>query len=362
MEDVVKRLNEEKAYPLWLLSNNQKEEKRITDLSALTFSEREKISLVLTEADIAFTAVGANNVKSLAPIIADGINRKAMERPQSYFNLIICENLLGSSEILRREIEGYLSSDGRVFFNNRTGLVESVVSRMVASLSDEMRKASPLLVTVEPYNVLPVEKKKFKGDIPPVKGLYPVEDLFPYEELKLFIHNLSHACLAYAGYLKGHTYIWEALRDPDVRGFFDKVVIESREALIKKHRFAITEIDGYITDLINRFGNKLLNDTVFRVGRDPLRKIGYNDRIAGAIRLCLSQGIYPEKICFVMAACLCYNYPNDIKAVEMQEIIRKSGIEGILKSVSRITDEKIIEDIKNDYERIKNESSGLKKS
>ena len=135
-----------------------------------------------------------------------------------------------------------------------------------------------MLVTVEPYNILPWRRKSLKAIFRLLKAL-SVEDLFPYEELKLFIHNLSHACLAYAGYLKGYTYIWEALRDPDVRGVVDKVVIESREALIKKHRFAITEIDGYITDLINRFGNKLLNDTVFRVGQTP-RKIGHNDRIA----------------------------------------------------------------------------------
>ncbi len=63
-----------------------------------------------------------------------------------------------------------------------------------------------------------------------------------------------------------------------------------------------------------------------------------------------------------MAACLCYNYPNDIKAVEMQEIIQKSGINGILKNISRITDERIVEKIQKDYERIKNEGSGLKKS
>ncbi|MCM8820820.1 MAG: mannitol-1-phosphate 5-dehydrogenase [Candidatus Omnitrophica bacterium] len=362
VEDVVELLNKEKAYPLWLLDNDRKEEKIITDISAISFSEKDKIIDVLVKADIAFTAVGANNLKSLAPLLAEGINRKAVEFPDSYFNVIICENLLGSSEILKKEIKKYVLHNGLSFLEERTGLVESVVSRMVAPLSDQMKKKYPLLVTVEPYNTLPVEKKKFKGKVPPIRGLYPVEDLFPYEELKLFIHNLSHACLAYLGYLKGYTYIWEAIESPDIRAIFDGVISEARAALIKKHNFDIAEIDGYISDLVKRFGNRLLNDTVFRVGRDPLRKIGPNDRIAGAIDLCLSQGIYPENICLVMAYCLCYNYPDDKSAVEMQVLIKEKGVVSLLKEVSCIKDEEIIDRIKKYYWQVKSESSNFKKT
>ena len=82
----------------------------------------------------------------------------------------------------------------------------------------------------------------------------------------------------------------------------------------------------------------MLNDTVFKIGRDLLRKICPNDRLAGGIKLCLSQGIFPENICFVMACCLCYNYQDDIKAVEMQEVIRKRGIDYLLNEVSHIRD------------------------
>jgi len=362
VEEVVRLLNEKGAYPIWLLGSEGKEEKVITDISSIHFSETKKISDVLTEVDIAFTAVGANNLKALAPLLADGINRKVEELSQSFFNVVICENLLGSSEGLRKEIERYLSPQAISFFNERVGLVESVVSRMVAPLSETLRKKEPLLVTVEPYNILPVEKKKFKGYIPPIKGLYPVEDLFPYEELKLFIHNLSHACLAYMGYLKGYTYIWEAREDSYIRKVFDGVISEARVSLIKKHHFDVLEIDSYISDLIKRFGNRLLNDTVFRVGRDPLRKIGPNDRLAGGIKLCLSQGIFPENICFVMACCLCYNYQDDIKAVEMQGMIKEKGVDYLLKEISHITDEKVLEVIKRYYEGVKGESGCLKKT
>lgn len=355
-ENLVRTLNEKGEYPLWLLAGDDKTEKKITNLSALNFAQTERIAEAVAEVNLAFTAVGGNNLPALGPILAEGIRKKAKESPDSCLNIVICENLLGSSKVLKSAIEKHLPPEFLPFLNEKTGFVETVVSRMVSPLSDELRKKQPMLVTVEPYNILPVDKKKFKGAIPPVKGFYPVENLFPYEELKLFVHNLSHACLAYAGYFKGYTYIWETLEDSEIKQVLDGVLAEAKSALIKKHGFQTAEIDNYISDLVGRFGNKSLGDTVYRVGRDPIRKIGADDRIAGGIKLCISQNLYPENICFVMAYCLCYNYPNDEKAVELQEIIKKKGVSYVLEEISGIRDERLIKKITEEYKRLREEN------
>jgi len=351
-EKLVRTLNEKGEYPLWLLGDT-KTEKKITDLSALSFSQTEKIAGAVAGVNLAFTAVGANNVPALAPILAEGIKKKAQKNPDSYLNIVICENLLGSSRILKQATAKYLSGPFLPFLNEKTGFIETVVSRMVSPLTEDLQKTNPLLVTVEPYNILPVDKNSFKVGIPAVKGFYPVEKLFPYEELKLFIHNLSHACLAYTGYLKGFTYIWETLTDKDIRKVLEGVLEEAKSALIKKHGFDTAEIENYISDLIKRFGNRLLNDTVYRVGRDPIRKIGPDDRIAGAIKLCISQNIFPENIYFVMACCLCYNYPKDKKAEELQGIIRERGVSFVLEEISRIADKRVINKIIENYKKLK---------
>ncbi len=361
-ENVVRMLNEKGEYPLWLLSGESRTEKRITDLSALNFTENEKITDAIAAVDLVFTAVGANNVPAVAPMLAGGISRKARENPDSYLNVVICENLLGSSRVLKNSIENLLPVESLAFLNEQTGFVETVVSRMVSPLPDELRQKYPLLVTVEPYNILPVEKKKFRGAIPSVKGFYPVDNLFPYEELKLFVHNLSHACLAYAGYLKGYTYIWETLEDSDIMKLLNGVLAEARSALIRKHGFQADEIDNYISDLIGRFGNKSLGDTVYRVGRDPLRKIGADDRIAGGIKLCVSENIYPENILLVMAYCLCYNYRIDEKAVKLQEIIREKGVTYVLEEISGIKDAGIRKKIEITYRELRDESSCSEKT
>jgi len=359
VKDVVNLLNKEKKYPLWILGKKKKE-KIIDNFRSIHFSNKEEVLSEIEKTDIIFTAVGAKNLLSLAPVISKGILRKFSSGEERYFNIIICENLLGSGKLLYDEIIKNLPPDFKKVVDEKVGFVESVVSRMVAPLTGDIKKINPLIVRVEPYNKLPVDKKAFKGKIPEIKGLYPVENLYPYEELKIFVHNLSHACIAYLGYLKGYQYIWECLEDDKIKNVVCGVLKEVREALIKKHGFDEREIDTYISDLLERFKNKLLSDTVYRVGREPLRKIGPNERIIGGIKLCLSNNIFPDNICVVAAACLCYNHKNDKESVQLQEIVEEKGLEFVLKNISKVDDVRIINKVLEYYKRMKNESSSFK--
>jgi len=352
VKDVVDLLNKEKKYPIWILGK-KKEEKIIENFKSIHFNNEEEILNEIEKTDIIFTAVGAKNLPSLASVISKGILKKFSSGKGKYFNIIICENLLGSGKLLHNEIIKDLSSDFKKVVDERVGFVESVVSRMVAPLTDDIKKINPLIVRVEPYNKLPVDKNAFKGKIPEIKGLYPVENLYPYEELKIFVHNLSHACIAYLGYLKSYQYIWESLEDSEVKNVVYGVLKEVRGALIKKHGFDEKEIDTYISDLLERFKNKLLSDTVYRVGREPLRKIGPNERIIGGINLCLSNNIFPENICVVAAACLCYNHKDDKEAIQLQKIIEEKGVKFVLKNISKVDDVRIINKILEYYKRMK---------
>ena len=60
----------------------------------------------------------------------------------------------------------------------------------------------------------------------------------------------------------------------------------------------------YADDLLARMTNPYLLDTVERVGRDPARKLGWNDRLVGTMRVALDQGIEPQRYAFGAAAAL----------------------------------------------------------
>jgi mannitol-1-phosphate 5-dehydrogenase len=87
------------------------------------------------------------------------------------------------------------------------------------------------------------------------------------------------------------------------------LVEESGAALVRKY----AGVDAYFTsagyaaaadDLLARMVNPYLRDTVARVGRDPARKLGWDDRLVGAMRLIRGQGITPRRYALGVVAAL----------------------------------------------------------
>ncbi|MEA3365786.1 MAG: mannitol-1-phosphate 5-dehydrogenase, partial [Candidatus Hydrogenedentes bacterium] len=221
-------------------------------------------------------------------------------------------------------------------FDEKVGFVEASIGRMVPIMTEKERAEDPLLICVEAYCELPVDKEAFKGPIPELKNLQPKADFGAYVERKLFVHNLSHATAAYLGYLRGHEYIWQAMEDEKVLAGMKAATNESCEGLTRKWGLNRTELEAHADDLARRYRNKALGDQVRRIAADPLRKLGPNDRLIGAGRMCIEQGVAPEHIAFAAAAAIRYDHPAD-GTVERLQILREyGGIETVLREICEL--------------------------
>ncbi|MFH2068747.1 MAG: mannitol-1-phosphate 5-dehydrogenase [Candidatus Omnitrophota bacterium] len=351
---VVELLNKKKTYPLWVVSDEEKEKFEIRNVRAVSAGNKDAVAEELAEAALVATAVGVGNIPKIAPLLARGIARRAAFKNPQPLNIIICENLLSAGKTLKAEIKHNLPPELHNYLAEKVGMVETVVSRMVPPVPAELKEKEPLLVLVEPYKILPVAKYGFKGEIPEINGFLPVADIQAYEELKLYVHNLVHAVCAYFGYRKNCCYIWEAVAHPEIRKILEGTLEEAGAALIKKHHFSRKELDDYSGDLLQRFANKALGDTVYRVGRQPLRKLGPQDRLVGAARLCLNFEIEPKNIIFTIAAALCYNYKEDEEAVNLARMISENGAGYVLREVCKIKpEEPIYNAILEEYNNLK---------
>ena len=70
----------------------------------------------------------------------------------------------------------------------------------------------------------------------------------------------------------------------------------------------------YADDLLARMVNPFLHDSVERVGRDPERKLGWDDRLVGTLRLALHQHVQPSRYAFGAAAALAVLNRNSLEA------------------------------------------------
>lgn len=356
-ERLVQLLNDRQGYPLQLLDaySRREVELRIDRFEALHTGQEAPIAEAIAEADLLCTAVGVKNLALVAPLIAAGI-RLRRDRGSPAVDVWLCENLLGAAGILEEEVARNLDESYRGWLKESVGFVGTAVARMVPSAENRSSDDDPLLVVSDAHHELPYDAGAARAKIPEISGLQPAGDFRAEMERKLFTHNLGHACLAYLGQLKGYVYVHEGLEDPSLSAVFDGALDETAAALVRKYpqHIQAEEHARIRRDVKIRFGNPLIRDTVKRVGKDPIRKLGPDERLIGSAKLCLSQGVFPDRIATICGAALCYDEPDDPDAVRLQRMIREQGIDYTLEEVAGLRmSGKLAETIKNYYLELK---------
>lgn len=333
---LVDEINRRKKYTIHIVGD-EAQDVEITNIRAVPSEKVDQVAQEVARAEIACTAVGVNVLKQVAPALARGIALRSQTPDPLPLNILICENQLDADQILREAVREHLPAELHAYLDTQVGFVLCVVSRMVPVMTPEERRADPLAIKVEAYKRLPVDAKAIKGQLPPIVGVEPVENFLGHVERKLFVHNAAHAILGYLGWLKGYTYVHEAMADEQIRSLLDESMQEVIEAMVRKHGFSHEEMQEYLADLYHRFENAALGDTIARVARDPERKLRPDDRLVGAARLLLENGLEPKGFCTAIAAALLYDNPEDVSAVALQKRIEQEGVSTVLEKLTGIT-------------------------
>ncbi len=333
VDSLVDLINERKSYPIRIACDNPSTV-IVSNVRAVNGKNIKAVADEIETADILCTAVGVNVLPKIAPTIAECIKTRSEANIKTPINIIICENLQNMASFLKGEVKNALSKEYHDYLDEYVGFVESVVGRMVPIMTEEQKKEDPLLVIVEPYKHLPISKSAIKGEWFDIVGVEPAENFQSFVDRKLYTHNAGHAVSAYLGYLKGYDYIYEAINDTQINDEVRKALAETGEALIRKHKLCPEEHQAHIDDLLDRFANVALGDQVVRVGGDPVRKLGPNDRLIGGAKLALEYGIFPYHMCKAIAAALHFNPVGDKSAEKIQQIVMQDGPVAVLEEIS----------------------------
>ncbi|MBP0990345.1 MAG: mannitol dehydrogenase [Oscillospiraceae bacterium] len=326
--DIVNALNSKRQYTQLIVSENGTKEVIIDNVRAVDGRIAEAVVDEIATCEFMATSLGANVLRFVAGNIAEGIKKRAAAGAPP-LNILICENLMDAAKYLRGLLEPHFSGSEIDLLNN-TGLVETVIGRMVPALTPEMQAGDITKIAVEPFCELPVNKDGFKGEIPYVKYMIPFSPFAFYEERKLYIHNMGHAITAYFGYLKGYKYIYEAIADKDIFARAQRAMTATAAAIAKYYNQDVNALNDNVNDLLHRFANKALGDLVVRVGQDPMRKLMPLDRFIGAINRCKSVGAPYGDILNAVAAALKFDCETDKTAPVLQEKIKTTGAAAFL--------------------------------
>ena len=336
---LVQHLNERGSYPLRVLDAYSQTARELTidHFKAMRTDQEDAIAETIAQAHVAATAVGVANLQAISPLLAAGI-RLRFARGAEPLDVYLCENMLGAAALLSQKVRGLLEGPARAWAEAQVGFVGTSIARIVGGAGARAPQDDPLLVVADAHRDIPYDGKAARAGEPGIAGFRPVSNFKAEVERKIFTHNVGHAALAYLGYLRGHTYIHDTFEDAFVKSVFDGALDETTEALLRCYPADLDRREHMEIrqDVRVRFGNPLLRDAITRVAKDPIRKLGRDDRIIGAAELCRSQTIRPDHIATICAAALCYDYPEDVHAMRLQTMIRQEGVQETLRQVSGI--------------------------
>jgi mannitol-1-phosphate 5-dehydrogenase len=295
---------------------------RIGGFRVIHTSETDNLSSALRDASLVFTAVCPGNLEEAAAAMRVPFSRwLETARPDEFKNVLCCENMNHSSTTFRDLLLKDFPAALRGKLENQVGFADTMVARVVAKPTD------PLSLLGEEYSEWTADRTAIRGPVmPKIKTLELVDNQDRFLQRKLYIHNTGHATLGYLGFLKGHTWIHEAAQDPQIMAACEKAIEESGWAIQEEYGFTAEVIRAYRSALTEKCVSPELPDDIVRVVREPIRKLGHEERFLGPVRLMLSHGRQPEWLLYGLCAALLARIPGDEQSARIGRLLDQEGV------------------------------------
>lgn len=216
--------------------------------------------------------------------------------------LLNCDNLRSNGERFYAGFQGFLEQRGEHKLldwvrNNTTApncMVDRITPRPTPDIQERVKAATgqddPAALMGETFTQWVIEDNFIAGrpDWERV-GVEMVADVLPYEEAKIRLLNATHTCIAWAGILRGYTYIHEDCADPlIVQLAYNYVTYDAIPCLDTPRLPSPIDLEQYRDIVLKRFANPHILDTNQRVAMDAFSKIP--SQIVPTIRECLKAG------------------------------------------------------------------------
>src|SRR5690606_31677585 len=233
---------------------------------------------VTGEFDATAPAVVADARPGAVPTTVFGYVVEALARRRARgvppFTVMSCDNVQGNGDKARAVFSAFaaLRDPGLgEWVRDTVAFPSSMVDRITPVTTDEDRAlvrewfgvVDRWPVVAEPFFQWVLEDD-FPLGRPPLQdaGVQLVDDVEPYELMKLRLLNVGHQALAYLGWLSGYRYAHEAVADPLLARFVRDYMDEATSTL---RPVPGVDLEEYKTTLLERFGNPAVRDTLARL-------------------------------------------------------------------------------------------------
>jgi mannitol 2-dehydrogenase len=199
------------------------------------------------------------------------------------FTVVSCDNIQGNGHVARTAVLGFAvrkDPDLAAWIAQNVAFPNSMVDRITPVTTAETRASVLAEYGIEDRWPVRAEsfaqwvlEDTFPSGRPPLElvGVQMVDDVEPYELMKLRLLNASHQAMAYLGILAGEQWVHEVCRDPLFTAFLlDYMRLEAIPTL---QPVPGIDLDAYCHELIDRFRNEVIRDTLARLAVDGSERL-----------------------------------------------------------------------------------------
>jgi fructuronate reductase len=228
------------------------------------------------------------------------------------FALVPCDNTPGNGALVERvvgDLAGMVDDGLAGWLRESVSVVTTMVDRITPrTTADDVRAVRDAAGVDDrsPVVTEPFHEWVLSGDMPGGRprwedaGATFTDDVTPYEHRKLWLLNGAHSLLAYAGSIRGHTTVAEAVHDETCRAWLEQWWEEAARHLGQP----AADLARYRAALLDRFGNERMRDRLDRIAADGSQKLPI--RIVPVVRAERAAGRTPEGATRVLAAWVCH--------------------------------------------------------
>ena len=228
-------------------------------------------------------------------ILVEALHRRR-ERGLPAFTVLSCDNIPDNGHVVKNAVLGMAqkrSAGLSEWIDTHVSFPGTMVDRIVpaateaslAAITDALGVEDPCAISCEPFIQWVIEDSFVAGRPEwEVAGVQVVQDVLPWEQMKLRMLNGSHSFLAYLGYLAGYAHINECMEDTAFREAARRLMLNEQAPTL---RIKDVDLTAYADSLIERFANPALQHRTWQIAMDGSQKLP--QRMLDGIRVHLER-------------------------------------------------------------------------
>lgn len=214
-------------------------------------------------------------------ILVEALHRR-LERGLPPFTVLSCDNIPDNGHVVKNAVLGMAHKRSPAlaqWIQSHVSFPGTMVDRIVpaateeslAEITRELGVEDPCAISCEPFIQWVIEDNFVAGRPQwEAAGVQMVQDVLPWEQMKLRMLNGSHSFLAYLGYLAGFAHISDCMHDRYFREAARRLMLDEQAPTLQ-----ITGVDltAYAEKLLERYANPALKHRTWQIAMDGSQKL-----------------------------------------------------------------------------------------